>query len=276
MSGQSLQQLFNEGRLSVITFSTRDATFAIPLEQVRYIEKDVERNIKVDSQKSFNHEVITYQNRAIPLYDFCHLTGSTSAIDYGRHLLERLSVSEEQHLDWINALEESLKNKTPFTQATDPNKCQFGQWYNTFKADDEDLAEVMEKFDEPHRRLHGVAKELIQLAETDQSEAMARFRRERNGTFGQLMRLFEHARERVTAAIRPIIVFVDQGNNKISALRLDNIKDIQNYGMEDFSDDESTEGIMQRKQEEFKVEGYLRNGNKAPFILINCQPAKAS
>lgn len=275
MSAQAPKHLFTDGRLSVITFSTRDATFAIPLEQVRYIEKDVERNIKVDAHTSFNHEVITYQNRAIPLYDFCHLTGSTSAIDYGQKLLGHLNQSEEQHTEWINDLEHALKTKTPFTKTTDPNKCAFGIWYNSFKANDEDLAEVMDKFDEPHKKLHAMAGELIRLAEKDQQEALSRFKRERNNTFGQMIRLFEHARERVKAGIRPIIVFVDQGSNKISALRLDNIKDIQNYGLEDFSNDESTEGIMHRKQEEFKVEGYLRNGNKAPFILINCQPQKA-
>ncbi|ARU58169.1 MAG: CZB domain-containing protein [Pseudomonadales bacterium] len=275
MSGKNVESLFTEGRLSVITFSTRDATFAIPLEQVRYIEKDVERNIKVDQQTQFNHEVITFQNRAVPLYDFCNLTGSKSATAQAEDLLDTLNAREQDHIEWVAELEKAIKTKTPFTKTTDPNKCAFGIWYNKFKTNDKDLEEVMEKFDQPHRRLHEMAAELLPLSEINQDEALAKLKRERTTTFGALRNLFENARERVTATVRPIIVFVEQGKNKISALRLDNIQDIQTYGLNDFSDDESTEGIMKRKSDEFLIEGYLRNGDGPPIILINCQPLKA-
>jgi hypothetical protein len=134
----------------------------------------------------------------------------------------------------------------------------------------------MSKFDEPHRRIHGLAKTLLDLAETDKEQAMTLFKREYSNTFAQLRRLFENARERVLTSIRPIIVFVEQNKGKTTALRLDNIKDIQSYNVQDFSRDESTEGILKRKTEDFRIEGYLRNGDKAPFILVNCQPAVSS
>ncbi len=272
MSRQPSHKLFHAGRLSVITFSTQEATFAIPLEQVHYIEKDVERNIKVDPCTNFNHQVITYRERAIPLYDFCNLTGSTSAAAFSQTLIESLNDAEQQHLTWINTLEESFKKNTPFPLPVNPDQCQFSTWYDSFETDDEELAEVIEKLNQQHHKIHSQTKDLLILRKTDPELAMTRFRREKLSSFTHLMRSFENARERVTASVRPIIVFVDQGNNKISALRLDNIKGIENYGMEDFSSDESNEGIMQKKQEEFKVVGYLRNGNKAPYILINFQP----
>ena len=62
MSGKDIINLFNDNKLTAITFSTADASFAIPLEQVLYIEKDVKRNLQVDALEEFNHGVITFQN----------------------------------------------------------------------------------------------------------------------------------------------------------------------------------------------------------------------
>ena len=47
MSNATVNALFKDGKISVITFATNDAAFAIPLDQVLYIEKDVKRNIKL-------------------------------------------------------------------------------------------------------------------------------------------------------------------------------------------------------------------------------------
>jgi len=70
MSGTPIESLFKDDAITVVTFSTKEAAFALPLDQVRYIEKDVKRNIQVGELKQFNHEAITYQNEAVPLYDF--------------------------------------------------------------------------------------------------------------------------------------------------------------------------------------------------------------
>ncbi len=58
---------------------TADASFAIPLEQVLYIEKDVKRNLQVNELDGFNHKVITFQNNSVQLYDFNQLKGAYDA-----------------------------------------------------------------------------------------------------------------------------------------------------------------------------------------------------
>lgn len=272
MSGQNIESLFKDDQISVITFSTREATFAIPLEQVKYIEKDVKRNIKVGKLDRFNHEVITYQNNAVPLFDFSILTGSRSQFEENKELISMLNEREKDHRDWMDALNTAIKNNTPFTKATDHNECAFGVWYNQFSTNDSDLKEVLEKFDEPHKRIHALAESLLTLAKQDQALALTTLEKERNTTLAELLRLFETARERVRNSDRPIIVFVEQNNNEISALRLDNIQDIESFSLKNFSRDTSTEGIMKRNETDFVIEGFLRNGDSAPCMLINCQP----
>jgi len=176
--------------------------------------------------------------------------------------------------DWLDALEESIRENTSFTLTTHPNKCAFSVWYANFESTDADLKEVLLKFDAPHKHLHQQAKELIKLAENNVSVALEKLIIERQTTWVQLSKLFEITRERITSNIRPIIVFVEQNNQKISALRLDKIQDIEDYSIEQFSKDLSTEGIMKKNQDDFVIEGFLRVGNQPPYMLINCQPQK--
>ncbi|WP_250654950.1 CZB domain-containing protein [Alkalimarinus coralli] len=273
MSGQNIDSLFKDDQISVITFSTREATFAIPLEQVKYIEKDVKRNIKVGKLDRFNHEVITYQNNAVPLFDFSILTGSRSQFEENQELIAMLNEREKEHKDWMDALENAIKNDASFNKAIDHNECAFGVWYNQFTTNDSDLKEVLDKFYEPHKRIHKLAESLLTSAKEDKTHALGRLEKERHTTLAELLRLFETARERIRNSDRPIIVFVEQNNSAIGALRLDNIQDIESFSLKDFSRDTSTEGIMKRNETDFVIEGFLRRGDSAPCMLINCQPA---
>ncbi|WP_197482976.1 CZB domain-containing protein, partial [Oleiphilus sp. HI0128] len=182
MSGKNIDSLFHDGTLAAITFMTADAAFAIPLEQVLYIEKDVKRNLQVNELDEFNHEVITFQNNTVQLYDFNQLIGSENHQTLMNNLVAKLNEMEQQHRDWLDALESSLKNNTPFTKALDPNKCAFGMWYNQFETDIEELKEALLRFDEPHKKLHGLAETLLNLNQTDHDEAMKILNTERQTT----------------------------------------------------------------------------------------------
>jgi Chemoreceptor zinc-binding domain len=274
MSGKDIDSLFNSGQLAAITFMTADAAFAIPLEQVLYIEKDVKRNLQVNELDEFNHEVITYQNNTVQLFDFNQLIGSENHQTMMNKLVTKLDEMEQQHRDWLDALEVSLKNNTPFTKALDPNKCAFGIWYNKFETDIDELKEALQRFDAPHKKLHGLAETLLHLNSTDHDEAMKILSIERQTTLSELIHLFHLTKERALSSIRPIILFVEHNSGKVTALRLDNINDIVTFDKKVFCLDDSASGIMRSKNEDFVVEGFLRDGNEAPLMLINCQPSK--
>jgi len=272
MSGKDVDSLFRDNKLAAITFITAEASFAVPLEQVLYIEKDVKRNLQVNELDEFNHEIITFQNNTVQLYDFNNLIGSENHQQAMHKLVATLDEMEKQHVAWIDSLEDSLKNNTPFTKALDPTKCAFGQWYDKFETDNEELNEVFVRFDEPHRKLHGLASTLLELNKTDHDEAMKILTLERLGTLSELIHTFHLAKERALSSIRPIILFVEHNDGKVTALRLDNINDIVTFDKKVFNSDDSTDGIMKSKDQDFVIEGFLRDGNKAPLMLINCQP----
>ena len=272
MPGKDIESLFNDKKLSAITFSTSDASFAIPLEQVLYIEKDVQRNLQVDELEEFNHGVITFQNNTVQLFDFNKLLGSENYQQMIKSMVLKLDDMEQQHKDWLDELENSLKTNTQFTKALDSNKCEFGQWCNSFKTDNEELTEVLQRFEAPHKKLHGLAKTLLGLNQTDHEKAMEILSQERLSTLAELVHLFQLTKERALSSVRPIIIFVEHNGGKVTALRLDNINDIVTFEQNNFCRDDSAEGILKSKNDDFVIEGFLRDGDSAPLMLINCQP----
>lgn len=275
MSGQLIDDLFTDGQLSAITFDTSEASFAIPLEQILYIEKDVKRNIKVGESIEFNHEVITFQNKTVQLYDFNKLMGAESHQQNITQMLSELDEMAKQHKIWIDQLEVSLREKTAFTEAIDPTRCAFGIWYKEFQTDNEELKELLKKFDAPHKKLHGLAHELLELNKSEPEEALRKLSYEKQNTLSELLNLFQITKDSALSSIRPIIIFVEHADKRITALRLDRINDIQTFKQSQFSKDESHEGIFKNRQLDFHIEGFLREGESAPAMLINCQPYKA-
>ncbi|MBD3380876.1 MAG: HAMP domain-containing protein [candidate division Zixibacteria bacterium] len=67
------------------------------------------------------------------------------------------------HLKWAQDLSNSLLFKDVFSGGLDPHKCPFGSWYYSYETDDKDAAEMLLKFEEPHRRLHEVAARIVRL-----------------------------------------------------------------------------------------------------------------
>tara|TARA_R110001592_G_scaffold7126_1_gene40136 strand:- start:2223 stop:3071 length:849 start_codon:yes stop_codon:yes gene_type:complete len=280
MSGKSVDDLFKEEKLAAITFVTSEAAFAVPLEQVLYIEKDVKRNLQVNDLDKFNHEVITFQNNTVQLYDFNKLMGSENHQQAMNRLVSQLDDMEQQQKDWLDALETSIKENIPFTNTIEPSKCTFEIWYKQFETENEELIEVLSRFEEPHSQLHDLAKQALELNKTDPEKALNMIAEERSKSLAELTNLFQLTKERALYSVRPIILFVEHNHGKVTALRLDNINDIITFDKKVFSRDDSREGILKNKGHGFAIEGFLRDGDgdgdgeNAPVMLINCQPYK--
>ena len=168
-------------------------------------------------------------NRPVPVYDLAVLLGVESGQDSRRTLIETLTAREKDHVDWLDALEASVRDGVPFTRATDPHACAFGQWYDRFRTRDEVLGTLLEKFDEPHRRIHALGARLLGLRDAGRvDEALAALEEERTTTLQLLRRLFTRAREQLRAAMRPVTLYLDDGDGAASlGLVLDEIHSVE-------------------------------------------------
>ena len=79
------------------------------------------------------------------------------------------TAKEVDHLVWVTQLSEYLLGAEEFHGQLDPTKCRLGEWYyqllesEQFADLDPELQELFLALDEPHRRLHESAQQVVSL-----------------------------------------------------------------------------------------------------------------
>ncbi len=136
----------------------------------------------------------------------------------------------QDHIDWVDALEHSIRTGEPFTKATDPHQCAFGKWYDNYRPEDAELAQIMRAFDAPHKRIHSLAETLLNKArDTDQlDQVLAELSRERSSTLRELLKLFNTAAIRLEDMVKPVVLVID-GGTRTFALEIESVRDIREF-----------------------------------------------
>lgn len=197
--------------------------FALPLRQVRYVSAMPAdfSHAGADAEDFFLFEgtALSY----VPLWDV--LKQESSYKEYA-DLLEMLPQRQQDHRDWMGALETSLRQGVAFSKARNAHDCAFGKWYYSYKPTDRRLALLLGQFEIPHVHIHGLAERLLGLAEQGRrDQALAEFQEAEHTVLADLMRLFESAKALVTELQRRIVVIVGEGE-RAYALGADGVRDI--------------------------------------------------
>lgn len=94
--------------------------------------------------------VMQIPNGSVPVVNLRILLGMESVEDS----ISTFGLMRQMHLDWINALRDSVENHTPFEKAVDPHMCMFGKWYDNFETDNISLRFILNKIGPPHEYIH--------------------------------------------------------------------------------------------------------------------------
>jgi chemotaxis signal transduction protein len=215
----------------IFTFFIEDMMFGLDVENVLMLGQDISDIQRLPVEERGFCGVTKYQGTIVPVLDFAHRLGVASGMDVKSELITTLTEREKDHVEWMNALEVSIKTGAAFVKALNPDECAFGKWYNKFETRDETLQELLQVFDEPHRKIHSLGEELLALRDHDKiDEALERLQHERATTLRRLRALFSRAREQIQGGMRQVLLFVTlDGKTPRYALIIDDINDVINY-----------------------------------------------
>jgi purine-binding chemotaxis protein CheW len=170
--------------------------------------------------------VMNLRSRVLPVIDLRTLLGMPSLVSESLEVVQLLHDREQDHVDWINALETCARDGTEFKLVTDPHKCKFGRWYDGLLADPEQrehltsgsiaLDGMLDQFDAPHRRIHGIAQHVaVALGEGRLQEAQAIIDMTRGTELAKLRELFAGF-GRLFAEVRSsMVVVIEQGSGLV-------------------------------------------------------------
>lgn len=209
--------------LEVLLIRLGERSLGVPLAQVRYVapmpSDFASRGPGVADHFVFEGSPLTY----VSLWD---RLGQDSCYAEYEEMRTMLPQRRQDHIDWMAALEDSLRSGASFAKARNPRECAFGKWFYAYRSQDRRLALLLGQFEQPHGVIHGLADKLLALAEQGQrAEALRAFDEAHQTTLAKLMQLFDSAQDLVVELQRRIAVIVADGDDTC-ALGADGIRDI--------------------------------------------------
>ncbi|MGV6851211.1 MAG: CZB domain-containing protein [bacterium] len=235
-AAEKLNSSTQQKSVRLFTFWVEDALFGLPIENVLSVSQDMAgmRLIPGDNHIKGALGMIEFLNHVVPVVDFANNIELKSGTELANEMVELLKAREQDHVNWLDALEKSIREDIPFKLARNPHECAFGKWYDAFTTNDETLQEIMEGFDVPHKKIHAMADTLLSLSGRGKTEeALGMLKLEREITLARLIKRFGQAREHALGAVRPVLLYVtNDGNRPVMALRIDQIHDVMEYDLQ--------------------------------------------
>lgn len=173
--------------------------------------------------------VINHRGTIIPAIDTRSLLHFKSHEAEVQELEDMLALREKDHVAWLTELKLCVDTGDPFTKATDPTKCAFGKWYDGLQADparldaltkgDTALKAIVEQFDVPHKRIHGIAKQVLDLAEKKETAHAKQIIEEAwTGDLARMRHLFKTLVETVKATHTSMMIISEHEGKKIGLI----------------------------------------------------------
>lgn len=188
---------------------------------------------RVPHSPKFIRGVINHRGTIIPVIDARALLGFEPRGQEASQLQEIFAGLKADHASWLDALEKSVKDGTPFGGPIDPTLCKFGVWYEqvmngTVAQCKEQLCDsvinaIIKRIDTPHRRIHTVAEHVLRLAEDgDQEKAIELIRESRDRDLGAINELFDHTYNAINKQYESMLVITEHGGQK-AAIAVDGV-----------------------------------------------------
>lgn len=251
-------------RLPFVLFYLRNELYAVPSEIIREIVI-LPNVVAVPGVPADVRGVINLRGKVIQLVDLRMRLGMPSAKAETDDLIQLLHDREQDHRNWLTALEASVTEHKPFTMAKDPHACKFGMWYDTYKTDDNLLKMVLKKMDEPHKLIHASADAVLQLVEQGKrDEAMRLLEVRKTETFAGLHRLFDEARTMLRDHNRELAVVLYRGERRV-AVSVDRVESVERIP-EDSIETVSGESVGQGGSRDWRI-GKRTKTNQTILIL---------
>ena len=260
----------DDGSYTVFTFWSGDQWFAANVKNTLSIAQDIDALQPAPSSIRGSLGIIRHQNKPVMICDFSNVLGIPSGRQYREELIETLHAREQDHIEWLNSLEKSLTTDEPFTKARDPHQCAFGKWYDNFSTRDEELAEILTRFDEPHKLIHGMADELLSMKSRGETEkALEKIKLARLNTLAHLRQQFSRARNQIGQSIRPVILYLTtDGYTPLIGLLIDEVNDVVTFSSSEMNDLDSL-GFGNAITNQDMFAGYLSKDGSRECLLID-------
>lgn len=171
--------------------------------------------------------VMNWRGKIIPCIDLRKRLGMPAAKEELDELAAMITARAADHISWVEELSRSVEERRPFTLATDPHACAFGQWYDTFQTSNLTVSALLRKMNGPHKAIHALAVRVENLKKQGKFEEAARMvASARDTTLARLLDLFSSFETVLVESYRPVAVIVHTAGT-LAAITVDSVEAVE-------------------------------------------------
>ncbi|MDD2828697.1 MAG: chemotaxis protein CheW [Sulfuricurvum sp.] len=208
-----------------IVFSVGNSQYAIEVDSVERIDQ-IGRLTPLANAHPYIEGVMNYQDYTLKVLSFRRLSETQT---HEEQILQLFNQVIKDHQNWVQALELSLREGTPFALALDPHLCRLGKWIYTFSAHDPEVLAIIRAIIPVHAQLHEIGAELLKLGSNE--EKLDRYNAEIvNGVYVETMKMLSEMVRRsndISAQSQKLLIY--RSSNGLFAIKVDGIKDIVSF-----------------------------------------------
>lgn len=198
-----------------VLFKVNESVYALKAEYVMGI-KAYEDSTSVTGSADYIKGLITHLDYIVPVISLRTLFNLPVVADELRDFMDK---RVQDHVEWVDALERTVRDGVPFTRTTNPNKCAFGVWYDSFETSNNSLSVHLKHIDAPHKAIHNIGAEILEcLRAGEQEAAEIKLANMRNKEFTTTIRLLEEISNAYIEGQREIVIICQMDGNSVAFL----------------------------------------------------------
>ncbi|MCB0826733.1 MAG: chemotaxis protein CheW [Armatimonadetes bacterium] len=186
--------------------------------------------------------ITNHRGKVMPVIELRQVLGFNSYLNEVSEMREFIKGREQDHVSWLEELRRSAESGEKFTKALDPTQCAFGKWYEKVRVLGRDNQEIthgaatmtslLDAFDAPHRRIHGIATEVLRKAGSGDLDGAKKMIDEAwNGDLAKMKDLFVKFVEAFEESRQPSMVII-QSTAGPYAMVVDGVQSVINTELE--------------------------------------------
>lgn len=142
-------------------------------------------------------------------------------------MADMLAARKQDHVNWLNELDASVKERRPFRLTTDPHKCKFGLWYDAYRPESIAMTTILRAFDAPHQRIHRIGAEVVDMTSRgDYDDAAELVEQTRDKELLEMINLFDALTASLFDVLRETAVVI-RVREKTVALTVDSLISVE-------------------------------------------------
>lgn len=235
-----------------LIFEIKNVLYALNCAKIQSIMKKPEEDHSstyLPDAPDYIRSMVRIRENVVPTLDLRRLYDITSVAEEYEAFKITIDQRKADHINWIGALEKSIKENSEFKLARDPHQCAFGKWYYHYHAENQVVDFMLRKIEEPHRKLHELADQVLACSqkhdECTRKECVKQaFLAGKTKLMPQLLALLDEVKEVFHHRYQEKLIVVEEGDRRIAVI-VDDVKAIDQ--LEDVDGQEEFSELMQNR-----------------------------